>query len=81
MVIALYVSQGVVTSDEPARAIVDASKVCGKPLLAYFMGGSSILSGIQILKSGGVPVYSSPRRVARAASVLASYGTSLREKS
>jgi acyl-CoA synthetase (NDP forming) len=73
MVIVLYVSQGLIASHEPARAIVDASKVCGKPLLAYFLGGTSILDGKQILKIGGIPVYSSPKRVARAAAVLASY--------
>ncbi|NLF87838.1 CoA-binding protein [Candidatus Bathyarchaeota archaeon] len=76
MIIALYVSQGLVASEEPARAIVDASKVCGKPLLAYFLGGSNILNGTRILKRGGIPVYSSPMRVARAAAVLASYSGS-----
>jgi acetyltransferase len=78
MIIALYVSQGLVASEEPAKAIVDASKYCGKPLLAYFLGGSSIVNGTQILKSSGIPVYSSPNRVARAAAVLASYGGSMR---
>jgi acetyltransferase len=75
MIIALYVSQGLVASEEPAKAIVDASKYCGKPLLAYFLGGSSIVNGTQILKSSGIPVYSSPKRVARAATVLASQGS------
>jgi acetyltransferase len=79
-IIALYVSQGLVASEEPARAIVDASKVCGKPLLAYFMGGSNILNGLQLLKSGGIPVYSSPKRVARATAVLANYGLNKQEQ-
>jgi acetyltransferase len=73
IIITLFVSQGLVASEEPAKAIADASKVCGKPILAYFMGGSSILFGTQILKSNGIPFYSSPRRVARAAAVLASH--------
>lgn len=80
MAIVLYVSQGLVASDEPAKAIVDARKVCGKPLLAYFLGGTSILEGTQILKSSGIPVYSSPKRVARAAAVLASYGDTMRKR-
>jgi acetyl coenzyme A synthetase (ADP forming)-like protein len=80
IIIAIFVSQGVVASDEPAKAIVDASKVCGKPILAYFMGGTSIVYGTQILKNSGIPVYSSPMRVARAASVLASYSDSIRER-
>jgi acyl-CoA synthetase (NDP forming) len=73
MVIALFVSQGLVASDEAARAIVDSSRVIGKPILAYFLGGSTILNGVRILRNGGVPIYSSPKRVARAAAVLASY--------
>lgn len=31
----------VVTADEPVRAIVDASKTCGKPLIAHFMGAAA----------------------------------------
>lgn len=73
MIITLFVSQGLVTSDEPARAIVDASKTCGKPLIAFFLGGSSIMSGTQILKRNGIPIYSSPKRAAKAAAVLARY--------
>ena len=80
MIIALYVSQGLVASDEPAKAIVDASKVCGKPILAYFLGGTSIIDGTRILKSSGIPIYSSPKRVARAAAVLASYIDSMRAR-
>jgi acetyl coenzyme A synthetase (ADP forming)-like protein len=80
MVIALYVSQGLIASDEPAKAIVDAGKVCGKPILAYFLGGNSILYGTQILKSSGIPIYSSPKRVARAAAILANYRYSMRKR-
>jgi len=37
------------------------------------MGGTSITNGVRILKRGGIPVYSSPERVARAAAALAKY--------
>jgi len=70
LIISIFVSQGLVTSDGPARAVVEMQKISDKPLLAYWMGGNSILNGVRILKRGGVPVYSSPERVARAAAKL-----------
>lgn len=70
LIISIFVSQGLVTSDGPARALVEIQKTCGKPMVAYWMGGNSIMNGIRILKRGGVPVYSSPKRVAGAAAKL-----------
>lgn len=72
MIISIFVSQGLVTSDGPARAVVEMQRKCDKPMLAYWMGGNSIINGVRILKRGGVPVYSSPERVVRAAVKLAS---------
>ncbi len=73
LVIPIFVSQGLVTSDGPARAVVEMQKTYDKPLLAYWMGGSSIINGVRILKRGGIPVYSSPERAARAAAALVEY--------
>ncbi|MEM3040919.1 MAG: CoA-binding protein, partial [Nitrososphaerota archaeon] len=73
VIIPIFVSQGLVTSDGPARAVVEAQKASGKPVLAYWMGGSSIINGVRILRRGGIPVYSSPERVARAAANLIEY--------
>jgi len=73
LIISIFVSQGLVTSDGPARAAVETQEVCDKPILAYWMGGSSIMNGLRILKSGGIPVYSSPERVAKAAASLVTY--------
>jgi acetyltransferase len=70
IIISIFVSQGLITSDKPAIAVVESQKYIDKPILAYWMGGNSILNGVRILKSGGVPVYSSPERVARAATKL-----------
>ncbi len=70
IIISIFVSQGLVTSDGPAKAIVDVKKNCEKPMLAFFMGGSSIINGEKILNRGGIPVFSSPERVAKAASKL-----------
>jgi len=67
IIISIFVSQGLVTSDGPARAVVDVKKKCMKPILAYLMGGNSIFNGVKILNRGEVPVFSSPERVAKAA--------------
>jgi len=73
VIIPIFVSQGLVTSDGPARAVVEIQKAYDKPMLAYWMGGSSIINGVRILKRGGIPAYSSPERVARAAANLVEY--------
>ena len=70
IIIPIFVSQGLVTSAGPARAVVETQRICDKPLLAYWMGGTSIVNGVRILKRGGIPVYSSPERVARATAAL-----------
>jgi len=79
VIISIFVSQGLVTSDGPARAVVEMQKVCNQPLLAYWMGGNSIINGVRILRRGGVPVYSSPERVAKAAAALIEYSDYRRE--
>lgn len=73
-IICIYVSQGIVTSDGPARAVVEISKKSKKPILAFWMGGVSIIEGLRILKEGKIPSYSSPARVARVMSALSDYG-------
>jgi acyl-CoA synthetase (NDP forming) len=73
MIIAIFVSQGLITSDGPALAVVETHKASKKPILAYWMGGNSILNGVRILKRHGIPVYSSPARVAKAAASLITY--------
>jgi acetyltransferase len=70
IIISIFVAQGLVTSDGPAKAIVELNNLSNKPLLAYMMGGNSIINGIRILNYGGVPVYSSAKRVSRAATKL-----------
>jgi len=73
VIIPIFVSQGLVTSDRPAKAVVEIQEASDKPMLAYWMGGSSIINGVRILRRGGIPVYSSPERVARAAANLIEY--------
>ncbi|MFX1362163.1 MAG: acetyl-CoA synthetase, partial [Promethearchaeota archaeon] len=73
-IIAIFASQGVVTADEPAKAIVDVTKKYDKPALAFWMGGSSIVEALEIFRENKIPVYPSPKRVPRAAYFLSRYG-------
>lgn len=73
LIIPIFVSQGLTTSDGPARAVVEEWRESGKPMLAFWMGGNSVMDGVKILRRGGIPVYSSPARVAKAAAALVTY--------
>ncbi|MCW3976215.1 MAG: CoA-binding protein [Candidatus Bathyarchaeota archaeon] len=71
--ICIFVSQGLVTAANPARAIVEVSKKYDKPVLAFWMGERSIKEGIEVLKRGNVPAYPSSSRVAKSAYALFYY--------
>jgi len=73
LVIVIFVSQGLITSDGPAKAVVKLSPLYDKPLLAYWMGGGSVREGIATLKEGNIPIFNSPAKVARAAFSLFYY--------
>lgn len=71
--ICVFVSQGLVTAANPARAIAEVSKKHDKPVLAFWMGERSIKEGIEVLKRNNVPAYPSSSRVAKSAYALSSY--------
>ena len=73
LIIPIFVSQGLITSDGPARAVVEEGRKGDKPILAFWMGGNTIINGVRILRRGGIPVFSSPARVAKAAAALVTY--------
>jgi acetyltransferase len=79
MIITIFVSQGLVTSDGPARAVVETFQLYDLPILTYWMGGNSIFNGVRILRRANIPVYTSPAKVAKAAATLFSYSRSLQK--
>jgi acetyl coenzyme A synthetase (ADP forming)-like protein len=79
MIITIFVSQGLVTSDGPARAVVDILQRYKTPIFTYWMGGNSIFNGVRILRRANIPVYTSPAKVAKAAATLLSYSRSLQK--
>ena len=70
LLIAIFTSQGLVTSDGPAHGVVEAASNKGKPVLVLLMGGRSVEQGKRILIQRGIPVYSFPEKVAKAASIM-----------
>ncbi len=79
LIISIFVSQGLVTSEGPTKAILEKSRDCKKPILVYMLGGNSIINSVKILKRGGIPVYSSPVKVAKAAAILVTYSNYMRK--
>lgn len=76
LILVLYVSQGLITSDIPARAVSDYFKEENsdkKPILAMWMGGESNLEGVSILRQNGIPVYDFPEKVAKVAANMIKY--------
>ncbi len=71
--ICVFVSQGLVTAANPARAISEISKKHDKPVLAFWMGERSIKEGIEVLKRNNIPAYPSSSRVAKSTYALSYY--------
>jgi acetyl coenzyme A synthetase (ADP forming)-like protein len=72
-VICIFVSQGLVTAAQPARAVVEVAGKYSKPVLAFWMGERSTREGVEILRRGRIPCYPSPSRVAMATSAIVYY--------
>ncbi|MBS7631961.1 CoA-binding protein [Candidatus Bathyarchaeota archaeon] len=70
LLIAIFTSQGLVTSYGPAQAISETANKTRKPVLAMLMGGSSIEQGRRILIQNEIPVYHFPEKIAIAAKAL-----------
>lgn len=56
-----------------ARAIVEAGRDQGKPVLACFMGADIIAGGVEILRQNKIPCYPVPERAAQAMHELVEY--------
>ncbi|MHB9092537.1 MAG: acetate--CoA ligase alpha subunit, partial [Chloroflexota bacterium] len=62
----LLTPQAMTEIDKTAEVTVRAGHNGKKPVLAVFMGGAAIESGVRILKEGGVPNYTFPERAVEA---------------
>ena len=59
--------------DEVARVVVDAARDATKPVIASFMGGVDVASGVELLRESGVPHYPFPENAARVLSAMVRY--------
>lgn len=62
---------------ETARAMVSNIKIGEKPILASWMGGKDVISGIEVLDRHGIPTFPYPDTAARAFSAMWQYRKNL----
>ncbi len=65
--------QAMTDSKGVAKAVIDATKRSGKPILAAWMDGETADEGMKRLRAAGIPTYSSPERGVRAFMHLVAY--------
>ena len=71
--IVILTPQTMTDIEEVARVIVDAARDVDKPVIASFMGGVDVASGVELLRENGVPHYPFPENAARVVSAMVRY--------
>ncbi len=69
----IFTPQAMSAPTEAARAVIEVAKTSHKPLLAAWMGGASVRSGIDLFNQAGIPTYAAPEQAVRAFMYLVSY--------
>jgi acetyltransferase len=72
-IIVLLTPQSMTEPLQTAERIVNAKKLCDKPIVATFMGASSVEAGVQFLESNQVATTAFPMQAARALGLFAAY--------
>ena len=70
--------QGMTNPTEIAQQLKPYAKSSGKPLLASWMGGTSVSEGEAVLNSAGIPTFPFPDTAARAFTYMWRYSEDLR---
>ena len=70
--------QGMTDPAEVAQRLAPYARDHGKPILASWMGGKGVASGIEILNASGIPTFSYPDTAARAFQSMWRYTYNLR---
>ncbi|MEQ9409488.1 MAG: GNAT family N-acetyltransferase [Fuerstiella sp.] len=73
-VLVILTPQAMTDPEGIAKAVGEVAKNSRKPVIATWMGGASVESGIEILQAAGVASYPSPEHAVRAFMHLVSYG-------
>lgn len=69
----ILVPRGTTDPMRVAEAIADVAADSRKPVLACWMGGQAVQSGIQVLNESNVPAYTAPEQAVRAFMYLVTY--------
>lgn len=69
----LHVPTALVSTDDAARAVAQASRVCPLPMLSCWLGQSNADGGRQILRDAGIATFSTPEDAVRAFTHLVSF--------
>jgi acetyltransferase len=70
--------QAMTSPDATARAISKLAETTRKPILASWLGGRSMRSGMQILAESGIAAYQTPEQAIRAFMILVEYARNLK---
>jgi acetyltransferase len=70
--------QGMTDPAQVAERLKPHARAHGKPLLASWMGGSTVARGVEILNTAGIPTFSYPDTAARAFNSMWRYSYNLR---
>ena len=76
--LAILAPQGMTDPTEVAKRLKSKANTYGKPLLASWMGGSSVAPGADILNASGIPTFSYPDTAARSFDAMWHSGYDLR---
>ena len=72
--VVLLTPQAMTDPMESASSVISASAHSAKPVLAVWMGGTSVRNGIQLLNQAGIPTFQSPEQAMAAFECLVQYG-------
>ncbi|HID77779.1 MAG TPA: bifunctional acyl-CoA synthetase/GNAT family N-acetyltransferase [Planctomycetaceae bacterium] len=76
-VLVILTPQAMTDPTGTAQAVAQMGKRSRKPVLAAWMGGSSVSEGLQVLNRAGIPSYTTPEKAIRAFMHLVSYARNL----
>jgi acetyltransferase len=76
-VLVILTPQAMTNPTETAKAIVKMAGNTSKLIMAAWLGGLSMRSGIDIFNNSGIPVYASPEQAIRAFMTLSNYSKNL----
>ena len=76
-VLVILTPQAMTDATATAQAVGEAAKKGHKPVLAAWMGGSSVQEGSQVLSKANIPTYNTPEKAVRAFMHLVSYARNL----